>query len=155
MIQLNVAEALGGYIWHATWSWFDVPKPRSWIWLTDRHFLPQGREDSKLWSQIVLFFVNNFHDICFSHVGRSGNQAAHNLAKLALVSSDNVWIEEVPPSISSCILIDMFPVAFLIYEVFLHKKKNLWLWEFVVNLSIIYNFSFVLLTLKNALQTSW
>lgn len=50
-----------------------------------------------------------FHNLMYSHVGRMGNQAAHGLAKHVLSHQDTVWLEEVPPPISSCIFADRFP----------------------------------------------
>lgn len=42
---------------------------------------------------------------------RLGNQAAHGLAKFALDHPNLVWIEEIPPCISSCIIADVLPTS--------------------------------------------
>ena len=45
----------------------------------------------------VKLFANNFVRLSYSHIKRSGNSVAHNLAKHAIHIPDfQVWIEDVP-----------------------------------------------------------
>ena len=60
--------------------------------------------------QDVKALVSLFSSICFSHVIRTGNQAAHLLARRAILSENlNVWLEEVPPDILNVIQADFSP----------------------------------------------
>ena len=58
----------------------------------------------------VKALVPLFSSICFSHVSRTGNQAANSLARRAILSENlNVWMEEVPPNIIDVIQADFSP----------------------------------------------
>ena len=60
--------------------------------------------------QDVKALVPLFSSICFSHVSWTGNQAAHSLARRAILSENlNVWMEEVPPDIIDVIQADFSP----------------------------------------------
>ena len=60
--------------------------------------------------QDVKALVSLFSSICFSHVSRTGNQAAHSLARRAILLENlNVWMEEVPPDILDVIQADFSP----------------------------------------------
>ena len=60
--------------------------------------------------QDVKALVSLFSSICFSHVSQTGNQAAHSLARRAILSDNlNVWMEEVPPNILDVIQADFSP----------------------------------------------
>ena len=60
--------------------------------------------------QDVKALVSLFSSICFSHVSQIGNQAAHSLARRAILSDNlNVWMEEVPPNILDVIQADFSP----------------------------------------------
>ena len=65
-----------------------------------------------------------FSSICFSHVGRAGNKAAHSLARRAILSQNlNVWMEDVPLDILEFRLISAF-LDFLIQVQFSFSKKR-------------------------------
>ena len=56
-----------------------------------------------------------FSSICFSHVSRVGNKAAHSLTRRTILSQNlNVWMEDVPPDILDVIQSDFRPFDFLI-----------------------------------------
>ena len=78
--------------------------------------------------QDVKALVPLFSSICFSHVSRTGNQAAHSLARRAILSENlNVWMEEVPPDIIDVIQADFSPPLSLFNKnalFFLQKKKK-------------------------------
>ena len=60
--------------------------------------------------QDVKALVPLFSSIYFSHVSQTGNQAAHSLARRAILSENlNVWMEEVPPDIIDVIQVDFNP----------------------------------------------
>ena len=49
-----------------------------------------------------------FREVKFSHVGRSGNKAAHTLAQFAKsVSDQNAWVEEIPGCIEKLVSQDV------------------------------------------------
>ena len=51
-----------------------------------------------------------FSGICFSHVSRAGNKAAHSLVRRAILSQNlNVWMEDVPPNIQDVTQVDFSP----------------------------------------------
>lgn len=56
-----------------------------------------------------LSLVAQFQCISFSHVCRNGNSVAHGLEKSALNVPDEIWIEEDPPMVLDCILMDICP----------------------------------------------
>lgn len=50
----------------------------------------------------------NFTELAYSHTRREGNKVAHGLARLELNLSDtNVWIEDVPSSLSHFVQADI------------------------------------------------
>lgn len=58
-------------------------------------------------------FVSSFQRLEFCHARREANQAAHYLAKFALLScTDFIWIEETPPCISAVVAFDLLPPLF-------------------------------------------
>ena len=60
--------------------------------------------------QDVKVLVPLFSSICFSHVSQTGNQAAHSLARRAILSENlNVQMEDVPPDILDVIQADFSP----------------------------------------------
>ena len=57
----------------------------------------------------IMSHLNSFQSCCFSHVGRQGNVIAHALAQRAKLSFPlKVWMESVPPTISSFVLSDLW-----------------------------------------------
>ena len=60
--------------------------------------------------QDVKVLVPLFSSLCFSQVSRTGNQAAHSLARRAIFSENlNVWMEDVPLDILNVIQADFSP----------------------------------------------
>ena len=55
----------------------------------------------------ILSLLNSFVSCSFSHIGRQGNAVAHALAQKARLSCHlDVWMESVPPDISTIIRSD-------------------------------------------------
>ena len=56
----------------------------------------------------ILSHLNSFQSCSFSHIGRQGNAVAYALAQRARLSYPlEVWMESVPPDISSFVLFDL------------------------------------------------
>ena len=56
-----------------------------------------------------ISFKGSFHSLNFLHVRREANQTAHYLAKYALKNLDCIWVEEIPPCISTVLTFDLLP----------------------------------------------
>ena len=57
----------------------------------------------------ILSLLNSFVSCSFSHIGRQGNVVAHALAQRARLSCHlDVWMESVPPDISTIIRSDLW-----------------------------------------------
>ena len=57
----------------------------------------------------ILSYQNSFQSCSFSHIGRQGNAVAHALAQRARLSYPlEVWLEFVPPDISSFVQSDLW-----------------------------------------------
>jgi hypothetical protein len=58
----------------------------------------EGLDRSNL--RVVIFYIKRLatssSSISYSHLGRTGNWAAHNLARVAENVADVVWTNEVP-----------------------------------------------------------
>ena len=56
----------------------------------------------------VKLFAKNFVRLSYSHIKRSGNSVAHNLAKHAIRIPDfQVWMEDVPSNVVSFLHLDV------------------------------------------------
>ncbi|XP_050259092.1 uncharacterized protein LOC126704102 [Quercus robur] len=56
----------------------------------------------------ILSHLNSFQSCSFSHIGRQGNAVAHALTQRARLSFPlEVWMESVPPDISSFVRFDL------------------------------------------------
>ena len=56
----------------------------------------------------ILSHLNSFQSCSFSHIGRQGNAVVHALAQRARLSYPlEVWMESVPPDISSFVRFDL------------------------------------------------
>lgn len=51
----------------------------------------------------IVGLATSFDSISFSHVNREANVVAHNLSKLFVSGNKQVWVDNPPLSIVSCI----------------------------------------------------
>jgi hypothetical protein len=51
--------------------------------------------------------TNRFRPYSFRHISKSANRAAHNLASLAHLEANRVWLEDTPPQLVSALLMDL------------------------------------------------
>ncbi|XP_057720352.1 uncharacterized protein LOC130934843 [Arachis stenosperma] len=67
------------------------------------------RQNNYFESFIVDCFnlVTSLRSVKFSHVKRSGNRVAHELAKIALTNPNEVWMEDAPSNICNLAFLDI------------------------------------------------
>src|ERR1044072_111734 len=62
--------------------------------------------------QEIVILSHAFSNISFNHVFREANKVAHNLAKVPINGTEQIWMGSVPSQIISCINSDILSAFF-------------------------------------------